>query len=72
MPRTTDAVTVGVELAPHLLRRLDAVAAALDMERTEAMRAAIARWLQEEERTAACRDRMMKVRATAGRDSRIA
>ena len=59
-------------MAPHLLRRLDAVAQALDMDRTEAMRTAILRWLEEEERNAACRDRMLKVRATKGGASRIA
>ncbi len=59
-------------MAPHLLRRLDAVAKALDMDRTEALRTAVARWLEEEERNAACRDRVLKVRATNGAASRSA
>ena len=59
-------------MAPHQLRRLDAVAQALDMDRNEAMRTAISLWLQEEERNAACRDRMLKVRATNSGASRIA
>ena len=59
-------------MAPHLLRRLDAVAKALDMDRSEALRTAVARWLEEEERNAACRDRVLKVRATNGGASRIA
>lgn len=54
----------------RMLRRLDVVAAALDMDRTEAMRTAIMGWLQEQERNTACRDRMLKVRATTGRTSR--
>ena len=59
-------------MAPHLLRRLDAVAKALDMERTEALRIAVACWLEEKERDAACRDRVLKVRGTNGGASRIA
>ena len=52
-------------MAPHLLRRLDAVAKALDMDRTEAVRVAVVDWLEETERDAACRERMLKVRATS-------
>ena len=59
-------------MPPRVLRRLDAVAKALDMDRTEAMRTAILSWLQEEERSAAGRDRMLKVRATNSGASRIA
>ena len=59
-------------MPPHQLRRLDAVAAAHDMDRTDVIRLAIASWLDEEERTAACRDRVLKVRATASRSTRIA
>ena len=71
MSRPTDAVTVGVEMGPHLLRRIDAVVSKLDIERSEAIRAAILLWL-EEERNAACRDGMLTMRAGASRDSRIA
>ena len=59
-------------MAPHLLRRLDAVAKALDMDRTEAVRTAVGCWLEEKERDAACRDRVLKVRRTKGGASRIA
>ena len=59
-------------MSPRLLRRLDAVAKSLDIDRTEAMRTAFVRWLEEEERNAACRDRVLKVRATNSRASRIA
>ncbi len=72
MSRPTDAVTVGVEMGPHLLRRIDAVASKLDIERAEAIRTAILLWLEEEERRAAYRDRMLKMRAGASRDSRSA
>lgn len=59
-------------MPPRLLRRIDAVAKSLDIDRTEALRTAVARWLEEEERNAACRDRMLKVRATNSGASRIA
>ena len=72
MSRPTDAVTVGVEMGPHLLRRIDAVASKLDIERSEAIRTAILLWLEEEERNNACRDRMLKMRAETSRASRIA
>ena len=42
------------------------------MDRSEALRTAVARWLEEEERNTACRDRMLKVRAMNGAASRIA
>ena len=72
MSQPTDAVTVGLEMGPHLLRRIDAVASKLNIERSEALRTAILLWLEEEERNAACRDRMLKMRASASRDTRIA
>ena len=59
-------------MGPHLLRRIDVVASMLDIERSEAIRAAILLWLEEEERNAACRDRMLKMRAETSRASRIA
>ena len=59
-------------MAPHLLRRVDAVAKALDIDRTEVLHTAVARWLEEEERNVACRDRMLKVRAMKSGASRIA
>lgn len=72
MSRPTDAIAVGVQMSPHLLRRIDAVAANLDIDRSEAIRTAIAGWLEEEERSKACRDRMLKVRAMTSRNSRTA
>ena len=59
-------------MGPHLLRRIDAVASMLDIERSEAIRTAILLWLEEEERNGACRDRMLKMRAETSRASRIA
>ena len=59
-------------MAPHLFRRLDAVVSKLHMDRSEAVRTAVVMWLEEAERNAACHDRMLKVRATMGRASRIA
>ena len=72
MPRSTNTVAVQVDLAPHLLRRLDAIASKLDMDRGDAIRTAVMLWLQQEERNAACHDRMLKVRATASGAARTA
>jgi metal-responsive CopG/Arc/MetJ family transcriptional regulator len=72
MSRPTDAVTVGVEMGPHLLRRIDAVASQLGIERSEAIHTSILLWLEEQERNAACRDRMLKMRAETSRASRTA
>ena len=59
-------------MPPRLLRRIDAVAKSLHIDRTEALRTAVARWREEEERNAARRDRVLKVRAMNSGASRIA
>ena len=41
MPRHPDTVTVGVPMGAHLLRRLDAVASDLGMDRPEAIHTAL-------------------------------
>ena len=63
MPRHPDTVTVGVTMGAHLLRRLDAVASDLGMDRPEALHTALLHWLEEEERKTAVRNRMLSVRA---------
>ena len=50
-----DTVTVGVPLGTHLLRRLDAVASDLGMDRPEAIHTALLHWLEKEERKTAVR-----------------
>ena len=63
MPRHPDTVTVEVLLGAHLLRRLDAVASDLGMDRPEAIHTALLHWLEQEERKTAVRNRMLAVRA---------
>ena len=70
MPRHPDTVTVGV--GAHLLRRLDAVASDLGMDRPEALHTALLHWLEEEERKTAVRNRMLSVRAWPKTDVRTA
>ena len=45
MPRHLDPVTVGVPIGADLLRRLDAVAADLHLDRPDALHAALLCWL---------------------------
>ena len=63
MPRHQDPVTVGVPIGADLLRRLDAVAADLHLDRPGALHAALLCWLEQEERKTAGRDRMRTIRA---------
>ena len=63
MPRHPDLVTVEVPIGAHLLRRLDAVAADLHLDRPEALHAALLCWLEEEERKTAGRNHMLTIRA---------
>ena len=72
MPRHPDTVTVGVTMGAHLLRRLDAVASDLGMDRPEALHTALLHWLEEEERKTAVRNRMLSVRAWPKTDVRTA
>ena len=58
-----DTVTVEVLLGAHLLRRLDAVASDLGLDRPEALHTALLHWLEQEERKTAVRNRMLAVRA---------
>ena len=58
-----DTVTVEVLLGAHLLRRLDAVASDLGIDRPEALHTALLHWLEQEERKPAVRNRMLAVRA---------
>ena len=46
-----------------LLRRLDAVAADLHLDRAEALHTALLSWLEQEERKTAGRNRMLMIRA---------
>ena len=46
MPRHPDTVAVGVPMGAHLLRRLDAVASDLGMDRPEAIHTALLHWLE--------------------------
>ena len=57
MPQNPDPVTVGAAL----LRRLDAVAADLHLDRPEALRVALLSWLEQEERKTAGRNRMFTI-----------
>ena len=72
MPRHPDTVTVGVPTSAHLLRRLDAVASDLGMDRPEAIHTALLHWLEQEERKTAVRNRMLAVRAWPKTDVRTA
>ena len=72
MPRPAGTVTVEIEIRPRMLRRIDAAAANLGIDRSEAVLTALTGWLQEEERNMASRDRMLKVRGTASSRSRSA
>ena len=47
MPQHPDTVTVGVPTGAHLLRRLDAVASDLGMDRPEAIHTALLHWLEQ-------------------------
>ena len=72
MPRHPDTVTVGVPIGADLLRRLDAVAVDLGLDRPEAIHTALLHWLEEEERKTAVRNRMLSVRAWPKTDVRTA
>ena len=50
-------------MGAHLLRRLDAVASDLGMDRPEAIHAALLHWLEKKERETTVRNRMLRVRA---------
>ena len=63
MPRHPGPVTVGVPIGAALLRRLDAVAADLHLDRPDGLHAALLSWLEQEERTTAGRNRMRTIRA---------
>ena len=60
---TSRHVAVGVPMGAHLLRRLDAVASDLGMDRPEAIHTALLHWLEQEERKTAVRNRMLTIRA---------
>ena len=72
MPQHPDTVTVEVLLGADLLRRLDAVASDLGMDRPEAIHTALLHWLEQEERKTAVRNRMLRVRAWPKTDVRTA
>ena len=72
MLRHPDLVTVGVPIGAHLLRRLDAVASDLGLDRPDALHAALLCWLEQEERKTAVRDRMLTIRALTKTDVRTA
>ena len=63
MPRHPDPFTVGVPIGASLLRRLDAVAADLHLDRPDALHTALPSWLEQEERKTAVRNRMLMIRA---------
>ena len=63
MPRHPATVSVGVPTGAHLLRRLDAVASDLGLDRPEALHTALLHWLEQEERKTPVRNRMLRVRA---------
>ena len=50
-------------MVAHLLRRLDAVASDLGMDRSKAIHTALLHWLEKEERKTAVRNRMLTIRA---------
>ena len=68
MLRHPDLVTVGVPISAYLLRRLDAVASDLGLDRPDALHAALLCWLEQEERKTAGRDRMRTIRALTKTD----
>ena len=72
MPQHPDTVTVEVLLGADLIRRLDAVASDLGMDRPEAIHTALLHWLEQEERKTAVRNRMLMVRAWPKTDVRTA
>ena len=72
MPQHPDTVTVEVLLGADLIRRLDAVASDLGMDRPEAIHTALLHWLEQEERKTAVRNRMLSVRAWPKTDVRTA
>ena len=72
MPRHPDTITVGVPTGAQLLRRLDAVASDLGMDRPEAIHTALLHWLEQEERKTAVRNRILAVRAWPKTDVRTA
>ena len=59
MPQHPDTVTVEVLLGADLIRRLDAVASDLGMDRPEAIHTALLHWLEQEERKTAVRNRIL-------------
>ena len=63
MPQNPDPVTVALPIGSALLRRLDAVAADLHLDRPEALRTALLSWLEQEELKTAGRNRMLMIRA---------
>ena len=64
MPRHPDPVTVALPIGAALLRRLDAVAADLHLDRPDALHAALLSWLEQEEaQNPAGRNRMRTIRA---------
>ena len=54
---------VRTPIGAALLRRLDAVAADLHLDRPEALHTALLSWLEQEERKTATRNRMLMIRA---------
>ena len=56
MLRHPDLVTVGMPIDAHLLRRLDAVASDLGLDRPDALHAALLCWLEQEERKTAVQE----------------
>ena len=47
MPQNPDPVTVALPIGAALLRRLDAVAADLHLDRPEALRTSLLSWLEQ-------------------------
>ena len=72
MARHPDTVIVEVPTGAHWLRRLDAVASDLGMDRPEVLHTALLHWLEQEERKTAVRNRMLRVRAWPKTDVRTA
>ncbi len=62
MPRDPAPVTVALPIGAALLRRLDAVAADLHLDRPGALHAALLSWLEQEERKTDGRSRMLTIR----------
>ena len=63
MPRHPDPFTVALPIGAALLRRLDAVAADLHLDRPEALHTTLLSWLEQEERKTAGRNHMHMIRA---------